>query len=93
MSQENAKIPSLALRPAAASDSGFLLALRNDPKVRANSFQKDEVKKEDHERWLAGVLSNPARHLYILEEGDTPAGQVRIDVDPSGEAEISYSIA
>lgn len=92
-SDESVGSEALTLRPATSSDSAFLLALRNDPIVRANSFQKGEVRQEDHERWLSGVLADPARHLYILETGDGPAGQVRIDVAPSGEAEISYSIA
>ncbi len=74
------------LRPAEAADASFLLALRNDPLVRKWSFH------HDHKRWLAKVLADDNRHLYILMAGNTPAGQVRIDQNEANEAKISYSL-
>lgn len=93
MEETRVQQENLSLRPAAMEDAAFLLALRNDPLVRQWSFHHEKISQEDHRRWFAGVLADENRRLSILMAGDRPAGQVRIDLDGAGTAEISYSLA
>lgn len=85
----------IVLRKATEQDSAFLLALRNDPAVRQNSFHKELVTPEDHAVWLRHVLADPARTLWIAEHADTGAaiGQLRLDDEGDPGYEISYSVA
>ena len=84
-------IARLELVPARESDSGFLLALRNDPAVQVVSRRTDKVGSAEHRAWLQSVLNDPARHLYLLRSGGMTAGQVRLDLTRSG-CELSISL-
>ena len=82
----------LRLRPAGPKDRDLILAWRNDSEARANSFSGDHITPEAHEAWYAKRLADPACRLFILTEGETPVGHIRIDlVKDAGE--ISYLIA
>lgn len=83
----------IALRPATMDDAALLLAWRNEPEVRAQSFQTHEIEPGQHRDWLARVLADPARHLYIIVlDGVGPVGQMRFDCNRR-EAEVSVSLA
>jgi len=92
---EHAEIAApLSLRLAAQGDRALLFEWANDPVTRANSFTPDPVPWETHCSWLAGVLRDPHRRLYlVLGPGDEPVGQVRFDRRGEHEAEISMSLA
>lgn len=55
----------MILRPATTHDSDFLLYLKNDPIMRIFSVvTHDEIKKEDHEKWLESHL----QEISIIED-------------------------
>ena len=81
----------MLVRPATHDDAAFLLALRNDPEVRAASRSTAPVTSDGHEAWLGQVLADPDRHLLVVERGGEAVGQVRFDAQPHGW-EISVSL-
>ena len=80
------------LRKAEPDDENMLLEWANDKETRNNSFSSHEISPEEHRQWFFGVLNDPDRIQYIMMDGDTPVGQIRLDISDN-EAEISYSIA
>jgi RimJ/RimL family protein N-acetyltransferase len=82
----------LRLRRARLSDAGPLLAWRNDPLTRRMSHKGDEVKLEPHLAWLASILRDEDRRLFIAEIDGVPAGTVRADF-ADGAWELSWTVA
>lgn len=82
---------TIYLRKADWNDVEFLLELRNDKEVRANSFQTDFVKKDQHYDWYKRRLNDRKTRIYILQKGLEKIGQVRVDQKMS-EFMISYAI-
>jgi spore coat polysaccharide biosynthesis predicted glycosyltransferase SpsG/GNAT superfamily N-acetyltransferase len=80
------------IREATESDSGLLLAWRNDPETRAWSRTTDPVAPADHSEWLARALNDPGRRLLIAEYDHEPVGTVRLDRDDD-HWEISITVA
>lgn len=84
------------LRPAVAEDADLLYRWRNDPAVRKNSFQQEEIPYAAHLIWFRGMMENVCRKQYICMErqegGEVPVGQLRLDQEADG-TEISYSVA
>lgn len=80
---------SLTVRAARADDSSMLFEWRNHPSTRAASSSSAPIVREEHEAWLAGVLPDPDRELYIGEIGRRAVGSVRFDFGDSDEAEVS----
>jgi RimJ/RimL family protein N-acetyltransferase len=83
----------IALRPATADDARLLLDWRNDPDARAASFDQEEIDLEQHRKWLAGRLADPACALFVVEREGIPAGSVRLEREGSDSAEIHVAIA
>jgi RimJ/RimL family protein N-acetyltransferase len=69
----------IVLRPAGPDDAHRLLDWANDPETRAASFDREPIAWREHIAWLASVLGDPARRLWIAEESGEPVGQVRVD--------------
>ena len=82
----------LRYRPAVREDSARQLAWRNDPAVRAASWQTEEVSAETHARWFEEVLDHPLRTLLVIEGAEGPLGSIRFD-GRGEEAEISVIVA
>lgn len=82
----------LFLRPATIDDVDLLFEWVNEPAVRNNSFNTKIISMEEHAAWLERVLTDFYTKLYILQEEDTPIGQVRLAYD-TNVWQISYSIA
>lgn len=82
---------TLCLRKATRDDAETLFRWRNDPDTRENSFQTEPIPYEGHVAWLDKTLRDSAQEIYILCEGDTPIGQVRLSME-TGIATVSYSI-
>lgn len=81
------------LRLAGWSDCDFLYHLVNDPVVRENSFSSDEIKYEDHQKWLKSKLDSTLTEIYICEFDGKKAGQIRLDIDNvEKRAKISFSV-
>lgn len=84
----------LSVRPAVAADRELLFAWANDPLTRAQSFSPAPISWETHCTWLASVLGDPGRLLYlVVAPAEEPVGQVRFDASGSGEAVISIALA
>ena len=87
----------ISVRAAQAHDSDRLLEWRNDPATVAASLNATTVDERDHTRWLSEVLADPARVLYIGEQGATdpvPVGMCRFDLDRERtSAEVSINLA
>ena len=69
----------LRYRPAGEGDSALQLAWRNEPEVRAASWETGEITPEAHEEWFAGVLAHPLRTLLVIEDEEGPIGSLRFD--------------
>ena len=84
----------VSLRPAQSDDSAFLLGLRNEESVRANSFDPNPVDVGSHQTWLNRKLNDDDVNIWIGQSaGGQPLGQVRVECDPaSGVATISIAI-
>lgn len=84
----------LSIRAAGPADRELLFAWANDPVTRAQSFSSGVIPWETHCAWLAAVLADPARFLYILlAPREEPIGQARFDRSGEREAVISVSLA
>lgn len=84
----------LAARPATSEDALMLLRWRNDPSVRAVSRSSEPVPWSSHRAWLAHVLEDPDRRLYVTEQAGIRVGTVRFDrLDDGGEWEVSITLA
>lgn len=81
----------LALCKATEADAETLFRWRNDPDTRANSFKTELIPYEEHVAWLEAALRNPVQEIFILCEGDTRIGQVRLSME-NDMATVSYSI-
>ena len=83
----------LELRRATAADADLLLEWTNDPQTRAASFHSAQITPDEHRRWLADRLASPATTLWIGLRDGVPIGQVRIELDDQGIADIGISLA
>lgn len=80
------------LRPATGHDAELLFAWANDPETRRWSFATEPIPWDTHVAWLARVLADDERRLWVAEHEGEPVGQVRLDV--AGDSEVvSISVA
>lgn len=55
---------------------------RNEPNVRAISFNSDEISFEDHQKWFNNMINDPKRTLFIvMNEDNKDIGNIRFDRD------------
>lgn len=83
--------PNLTVRPANANDALTYFAWVNDPVVRSSAIHSEPVDMTTHLKWFDRRLSDVNTHLYVLEAGDLPIGQVRFERHGE-EATIDYSL-
>ncbi|CBW25278.1 putative acetyltransferase [Halobacteriovorax marinus SJ] len=81
---------NLEMRPACSSDVEVYYEWVNDVDVRRNSFNSNEVKFEDHQRWFNLKLNDANSELLLFLINSNPVGQVRIEVTEYGL--INFSI-
>ena len=84
---------NIILRNSTMDDAAMLLDWRNDEDARKQSFNTDVVPLENHLKWLAAVLANPSRQLFVAEADGVPAGTIRADKDADGSSELSWTVA
>lgn len=90
---QGAKAQRLKLRPATLEDCPLLWEWRNDPVVRAASFNSNPIVWEEHVSWFHQKLADPNCLIFIvIGEDDIPLGQVRFDINSEANAEIDVSI-
>lgn len=80
------------LREVRSDDVNLLYRWANDPIVRKNAFNTDEINYEGHCSWFARCLHGEDVEIYILVKNGISVGQVRLNIE-NGEALIGYSIA
>jgi len=72
-------------------DADFLLKVKNDKDVRANSIvTHDKIKKRNHMKWLRERLSDGKTALFVIYKNGKMAGDVRFDC--GRETEISIRL-
>lgn len=81
-------------RDATLDDAQLLLNWRNEPEVRAVSFQSKIIPLETHRNWLTGKLGSRQNRLRVVEDiTGKPVAQVRLDFDaPHDSAIISINV-
>jgi spore coat polysaccharide biosynthesis protein SpsF len=70
----------LKLRKAQIEDCRIVYDIRNDPKIRVNSFSDGDILLEDHVKWFESSLRNDRRKIFIIEDEQVVLGVVRFDV-------------
>ena len=83
---------NLYLRKAELADLDMYYNWANDPVVRSNSFNTEQIPYEDHVIWFNETINRDDVALFVLMDDDMSVGQVRINISDA-VAEISYSIA
>lgn len=79
---------NIEIRAARLDDSEKLFKWRNHPTIRAVSRKPDIINWEDHQKWLASVLTSSDRLLLIGQSEGLSVGVVRFDIQ-CDEAEVS----
>jgi RimJ/RimL family protein N-acetyltransferase len=83
----------ITFRKATLNDTDLFFNWANDPSVRKNSYQKQEIPYLDHVSWFSKQISDLNNYFYVfLDEESTPIGQVRINANENREAIISLLI-
>lgn len=72
--------PAVHLRQATAADADDLFGWRNHPDVRRVSANAAPIDRATHDRWIAAVLSDPGRLLFIAERDGMPVAVLRFDL-------------
>ncbi len=81
----------VTLRRADAGDRERVYSYNCSPAVRALSGNPGPVSSDEHERWFARRLADPASPMWIVEENGSPVGVLRIDA--GAQARISIALA
>ncbi|MBP1704303.1 MAG: hypothetical protein H6Q36_42 [Chloroflexi bacterium] len=84
---------SVTLRAASSADASLLLEWANDPPTRAASLTTAPIGRPEHVAWLARLLSDPRRRLWIGVAAGQDIGQVRIEVADDGAGVVSIALA
>lgn len=79
------------LRDVTKEDADLLLMWKNDETARKFALSPKVVTPQEHMAWFERVLQSNNTFLYIMQCGDVPAGQVRLDVEET-EGVLSYSV-
>jgi len=67
------------LRPATGEDAEMVWRIRNDPEVRAQSFQTDIIPWEGHQKWFQKKMRDDKFKMFV---SDSPEGYIRLDYEP-----------
>ena len=79
------------LREATIDDALLLFNWVNDKDVRFNSINQETIIWINHIKWLESRLNSKDTFIYILTDGETNYGQIRID-NHNNWWTIDYSI-
>ena len=72
----------ISVRPVTEADCRLIWGWANDPATRAASFSSAPIGWDEHTRWFARHLADPAARHFIMSTPDgLPLGQVRFDLD------------
>jgi len=87
----------ILVRRTSESDAQSLFDWRNDEKTRAASVSNNILGWDEHSEWLDGVLRDPRRFLYVVEDDlvtpDSRVAVCRFDLsDDASSAEVSINL-
>lgn len=80
-------------RKAVGSDSEMVFNLSNDPDVRQNSINVEQISGEDHRNWFAKkIIEDNYRFFLLFDRNDEFIGQIRFELsDDHAVTSISIS--
>lgn len=81
----------ITIRLAQLEDLSLYLRWVNEPAVRENSIDSDQVNLEGHKVWFSNKLNSENSILLVMELNKSPIGQIRFDV-VNKIALIDYSV-
>lgn len=81
------------LRRVRPEDCKLLWEWRNDSDVRIACFNSESVSWNKHTAWFDSKIKEPRCLMFICEDHGTDIGQVRLDCQANGRAEITVSIS
>jgi len=82
----------LTIREANVDDELLLLEWRNEESVRKAAFNSEIISLEDHKKWFQKKIQDFNCLILILQKKGKDIGQIRFDITPSEEADVSVSI-
>lgn len=71
---------SIIIRLAQLEDLSLYLSWVNDPVVRINSIDSDQVILSVHGKWFSNKLNSKKSILLVMELNKLPIGQIRVDI-------------
>ena|SRR3990170_8496556 len=83
----------ITIRLATANDEAVLLRWRNDPATVQGCISAAPVSSLTHKAWLANLLRDPSRRLYMACCDGAPAGTVRAELIDGDVTELSWTVA
>lgn len=81
----------LQLRVACHEDVVTYFNWANDSEVRKNAIHTAAIPWVSHKEWFEKRLKDPSTHMYVMEAGGLPVGQIRFEKE-GNEARIDYSL-
>ncbi|VFM98156.1 MAG: UDP-2,4-diacetamido-2,4,6-trideoxy-beta-L-altropyranose hydrolase [Candidatus Kentron sp. G] len=84
-------VEQLHLRPVNEDDITLYYDWANEPEVRRQSIDSSPIPWTRHRDWFHDKLTDARSHLFVLQAGGLPAGQVRFD-GKNDEVRIDYSL-
>jgi len=82
----------ISYREARKNDVKLYFEWTNDPYVRSQSFQTDEIQYKDHVHWFESKVADSKILMLLFSDKEDSIGQVRIEQKPD-ENVISVSLA
>lgn len=84
---------TVELRRASAADARLLFEFANRPDSLGQKLATTApIPWDTHVAWLNRRLSDPATRLFIIEVEGVPAGQVRLQAEADGVAEVDIYV-
>lgn len=85
---------ALRLRTVKLSDMQLIFEWSNEKHTRLASLSTEEISWSEHENWFRGKIVSRDGRFWILETGNRPVGQIRLEnMKEENHVRISYSIA
>ena len=83
----------IRLRKAAECDCLDVLSWRNHPEVRKNSFAKEKIDRQKHEKWFLKRVKDKNTSIYIAEtESLGKIGHIRFDILKAKSARVNVNL-
>lgn len=86
--------PVVSLRLATTQDAELLFQWVNDPLVRQMALRTAPIGRDEHQRWFARCLADPAARIWIVcDASGVPVAQVRFQPVDDDTEEVDLHTA